>query len=73
LRRDRIPVTAINPGTIATVESPYAAGRAAAIRATRGSMIPMHDLVELLRAVLRTSRATCVKEIDVPATADPQT
>jgi short-subunit dehydrogenase len=71
LRPDRIPVTALNPGTIATVESPYAAGRQAALRATKGRMIPMHDLVELLRAVLRTSRATCVKEIDVPALADP--
>lgn len=70
LRRYRIPVTALNPGTIATVESPYAAGRQAALRATQGRMIPMHDLVELLRAVLRTSRATCVKEIDVPAMAD---
>jgi NAD(P)-dependent dehydrogenase (short-subunit alcohol dehydrogenase family) len=70
LRRDRIPVTCINPGTIATVESPYAAGREAAIRATRGTMIPMHDIVELLRAVLRTSRATCVQEIDIPAMAD---
>ena len=72
LRRDRIPVTAVNPGTIATTESPYSAGRAAAIRATRGRMVPMHDLVDVLRAVLRTSRATCVKEIDVPATAEPQ-
>ena len=71
LRRYRIPVTAVNPGTIATVEPPYAAGRQASLRATQGRMIPMHDLVELLRAVLRTSRATCVKEIDVPAMADP--
>lgn len=72
LQRHRIPVTCINPGSIATVESPYAAGRAAAIRATKGTMIPMHDLVDLLRAVLRTSRATCVQEIDIPAMADRQ-
>jgi NAD(P)-dependent dehydrogenase (short-subunit alcohol dehydrogenase family) len=70
LRKHRIPVTSINPGTIATVESPYAAGRDAAIRATKGTMIPMHDIVDLLRAVLRTSRATCVQEIDIPAMAD---
>jgi NAD(P)-dependent dehydrogenase (short-subunit alcohol dehydrogenase family) len=70
VRKDRIPVTCINPGTIASVESPYAAGRQAAIRATKGTMIPMHDLVDLVRAVLRTSRATCVEEIDVPAMAD---
>lgn len=70
LRGDRIPVTCINPGTIATVESPYAAGRQAAIEATKGAMIPMHDIVELLRAVLDTSRATCVEEIDIPAMAD---
>jgi short-subunit dehydrogenase len=70
LRKDRIPVTAVNPGTIASVESPFADGREAAIRRTRGRMLPMHDLVDLLRAVLRTSRATCVKEIDVPALAD---
>jgi short-subunit dehydrogenase len=72
LRADRIPVTAVNPGTIASVESPWEDGRAAAIRRTRGRMLPMHDLVGLLRAVLRTSRATCVKEIHVPALADRQ-
>jgi len=72
LRRDRIPVTVVNPGVIASTESPWQDGRAAALRRTRGRMLPMHDLVDLLRAVLRTSRATCVKEIDVPALLDRQ-
>jgi short-subunit dehydrogenase len=72
LRRDRIPVTAVNPGVIASSESPWENGREAALRRTRGRMVPMHDLVDLLRAVLRTSRATCVKEIDVPALLDWQ-
>jgi len=71
LRKDRIQVTSLNPGTIASTESPYAAGLDAAIRATHGRLVPMHDLVALLRCVLRLSRATCVKEIDVPALADP--
>lgn len=70
LRTERISVTVLNPGTIASTESPYELGRAAALTATHGTMIPMHDLVAIVRCLLDLSNATCVKEIDVPAMAD---
>jgi len=70
LRADRIPVTVLNPGTIASTESPYELGREAALAATRGTMIPMHDLVAIVRCLLNLSNATCVKEMDIPAMAD---
>ncbi len=69
LRPDYIGVTVINPGTI-TTEVPYEAGIAAAGRAAPDG-IPVGDLVELVRCVMRTSRFTCIKEIDVPAMLDP--
>lgn len=70
LRSARIPVTIVNPGSISTEDSPYEAGREAALAASGGALIPVHDLVALVRCVLSLSNATCVKEIDVPATAD---
>jgi short-subunit dehydrogenase len=60
LRLERIGVTIINPGTIATTNEP------------RDDMIPPGDLVRLVRTILELSRATVVKEIDLPAMNDMQ-
>lgn len=70
LRADRIPVTILNPGSISTADAPYEDGREAALAASGGALIPVHDLVALVRCLLDLSNATCVKEIDVPAMAD---
>jgi NAD(P)-dependent dehydrogenase (short-subunit alcohol dehydrogenase family) len=70
LRPDRIGVTVLNPGTIASVEAPYELGREAVLAAHGTRLIPMHDLVALVKCVLSLSAATCVKEIDVPAMDD---
>jgi short-subunit dehydrogenase len=70
LRERLIPVTCINPGSIATVSATYEMGREATVAATHGKLIPMQDMVTLVRCVLSLSNATCVKEIDLPATAD---
>ena len=67
LRADRIAVTCINPGYIAT-EILYEDGPEAAIAQTSG--IPMHDLVALARCLIALSRGSNVKEIDVPAMRD---
>lgn len=70
LRGRQIPVTCINPGSIATVSATYDMSREATLAATHGKLIPMQDMVALLKCILSLSNATCVKEIDLPATAD---
>jgi short-subunit dehydrogenase len=70
LREDGIAVTVINPGWIAS-EVPWDRGLEHTLEATGGKLIPMQDLVAIVRCVLRLSPATCVKEIHVPAMADP--
>lgn len=69
LRADRIGVTCINPGDIAT-GVPYEAGVEKAVESYGGAAIPVHDLVSIVKCVMGLSRATCVKEIDVPAMTD---
>jgi NAD(P)-dependent dehydrogenase (short-subunit alcohol dehydrogenase family) len=69
LREHRIPVTSLNPGSIAA-EIPYEAGAEAAIQTFNSKQIPMQDLVLLLRCVRQLSRVSCVKEIDIPAMSD---
>jgi short-subunit dehydrogenase len=70
VRDDGIAVTLINPGWIAA-EIPWDAGLARTLELSGGRQVPVHDLVALVRCVLALSPATCVKEIDVPAMADP--
>jgi len=69
LREDGIAVTVINPGWIAS-EVPWDRGLEHTLEATGGKLIPMQDLVAIVKCVLSLSPATCVKEIDVPAMAD---
>lgn len=69
LRPHGIAVTCINPGEIAA-EIPYTAGAMKAIQAYRGARIPVQDMVALVRCIQGLSRATCVKEIDLPAMMD---
>lgn len=70
LREDGIAVTLLNPGWIAS-EVPFERGLEHTLEATGGKLVPLQDLVALVRCVLDLSPATCVREIDVPAMADP--
>jgi NAD(P)-dependent dehydrogenase (short-subunit alcohol dehydrogenase family) len=70
-RDDGIPVTCLSPGTIAT-DIPLSDGVAAVLERHGRARIPLGDIITLIRAVLRLSPASCVKEIHMPATSDPE-
>lgn len=69
VRKDSIGVTCINPGDIAT-QVPYEDGVEKVIADYHGSQIPLDDIVSLVRCVIHLSKASCVKEINVPAMAN---
>lgn len=69
LRERGIPVTCISPGSIAT-DVAFELGRDAAIESHKGKRIPVQDLVDLVRCIRGLSKASCVKEIDLPALLD---
>lgn len=68
LRPDGIAVTCINPGNIGTITVENGIVTSTAHEARR--MIPPHDLIELMKCVMRLSNDSCVKEIDVMAMTD---
>lgn len=69
LRPDGIGVTVVNPGSFAG-EAAYETSAEEIARRHNGELIPMQDLVALIRCVVSLTRATVVKEIDVPALGD---
>ncbi len=64
LRSQQIGVTVINPGNVGT---PEVLTDIAAENLTGTEAIPLSDLFHILDCILSLSRATCIKEIDVPA------
>lgn len=64
LRSQQIGVTAINPGNVGT---PEVLADLAAAHLLGGEALPLTDLLRIMDCVLSLSRATCIKEIDVPA------
>ena len=64
LRPQRIGVTIINPGNVGT---PEVLQDLANDGLNGGEAIPLSDLLSIISCVLSLSRATCIKEIDVPA------
>lgn len=64
LRSQQIGITIINPGNVGT---PEVLADLAANNLLGGEAIPLTDLLKILDCVLSLSRATCIKEIDVPA------
>ncbi|MDX2270530.1 MAG: SDR family NAD(P)-dependent oxidoreductase [Cyanobacteriota bacterium] len=64
LRSQQIGVTVINPGNVGT---PEVLSDLAAAHLTGGEAIPLSDLLSIVDCVLSLSRATCIKEIDLPA------
>ena len=57
------------PGMIAT-EVPYDVGIEQALSQFNATQIPVQDVVAIARCILSLSRASCVKEITMPALAD---
>lgn len=64
LRSQQISVTVINPGNVGT---PEVLADLAADHLSGGEAIPLSDLLSIIDCILSLSRATCIKEIDVPA------
>lgn len=64
LRSQQIGVTVINPGNVGT---PEVLADLAAENLEGGQAMPLNDLMLIMDCLLSLSRATCVKEIDVPA------
>lgn len=64
LRSQQISVTVINPGNVGT---PEVLADLAAGNLLGGEAIPLTDLLSIIDCILSLSRATCIKEIDVPA------
>jgi 3-oxoacyl-[acyl-carrier protein] reductase len=64
LRSQQIGVTVVNPGNVGT---PEVLADLTAANLTGGEAIPLSDLLAILDCILSLSRATCVKEIDLPA------
>lgn len=66
LRAERIGLTVINPGNVATPEVLGDLGPGAI---ERGEAVPLPDLLAVIDCVLAVSRSTCIKEIDLPPMA----
>lgn len=69
VKKDGIGVTCINPGEIAT-QIPYEDGVEKVLSAYGGTQIPLQDIVSLVKCVIAISKASCVKEINIPAMLD---
>jgi short-subunit dehydrogenase len=63
----RIPVSIINPGTVAT---PKVIGDLAEANLPPSSTVPLEDLLRVIDCILLSSRSTIIKEVDIPAMAD---
>lgn len=64
-----IGVTCINPGEIAT-QVPLEDGIEKVVSTYKGTQIPLQDIVSLVKCVMNLSKASCVKEISIPAMLD---
>lgn len=69
LREYQIAVTSINPGSLGT-GIPYEKGIEKALTHYKGTCIPLQDIVLLVKTITKLSKATCVKEIQMPAMMD---
>ncbi len=69
LREYSIGISILNLGYLAT-EYDYSVAVEDVIRETDGELIPLADVLAAIRFILQTSKATCVKEINMPAMKD---
>ncbi|MEK6492584.1 SDR family oxidoreductase [Myroides odoratimimus] len=69
LREHLIGVSILNLGYLAT-EYDYKEPVESIIEQSNGELIPLQDVLEAIRFILSTSKASCVKEINMPAMKD---
>lgn len=69
LREFQIGISVLNLGYLAT-EFTIDVPTANVLQATQDSLIPLSDVIAAIRFILSTSKASCVKEINMPAMAD---
>ena len=70
-RDDGLRVTTLQLGDLNT-EDGLEVDASEAARRGDGTLIPVHDVVEMIRALLSTSSASFVREIVMPAVRDPR-
>ncbi|MFL1555930.1 SDR family NAD(P)-dependent oxidoreductase [Pseudomonas sp. O64] len=68
-RQQRLAVTCLNLGDLNT-EDPLSTPRALAEQRGEGQLIPVHDVVQVVRMILSLSSASFVKDITLPAILD---
>ncbi len=68
-RQQRLAVTCLNLGYLNT-EDPLSTPREIAEQRGDGQLIPLHDVVQVVRTVLSLSAASYVREITLPALLD---
>ncbi|ENV89596.1 SDR family NAD(P)-dependent oxidoreductase [Acinetobacter bereziniae] len=69
LRKDQIGISVLNLGYLAT-EFDISTPIDEVILQSDAQLIPLQDVVLAIQFILSTSKASCVKEIDMPAMAD---
>lgn len=69
LRQDNIGITILNLGYLAT-EYDYTVDSDIIVEENQASLIPLSDVLQAIKFVLSTSKASCVKEINMPAMQD---
>ncbi|KAF1007172.1 MAG: 3-oxoacyl-[acyl-carrier-protein] reductase FabG [Pseudomonas fluorescens] len=68
-RQDRLAVTCLNLGYLNT-QDPLSCPRSQAEQRGEGQLIPVHDVVQVVRMVLSLSGSSFVKELTLPALLD---
>ena len=69
LRKDSISVSCISPGSIAS-DTGFDEGPQKALEKHESGRIPVEDIIAIIRVIIDSSPATCIKEIHVPAMKD---
>jgi len=69
LRNDSISVSCISAGSIAS-DIPYSKGKSAALKKYSEKRIPVSDIIDVIKVIIETSIASCIKEVYLPALKD---
>ena len=69
LREYSIGISILNLGTLAT-EYEIEDGAQIVLDEVKGSSIPVSDAIQVVKFIISTSNASCVKEINMPAMKD---
>src|SRR5450755_2728519 len=69
LRNDSISVSCISAGSIAS-DIPFSKGKSAALKKYSEKRIPVSDIIDVIKVIIETSIASCIKEVYLPALKD---